>query len=196
MLAAAQQIEVTTQGGSWIPWVAVGAVAAAIIAALASRAADRRDRRRTLYSDAYRAGLAWVEALYRVRRRDPNKPYELAGQFHQLQEQIDFHQGWISSESSELGRAYERFISAIKQLTVEEIRSAWRNDPCRPEDGFTLQDEHHPDVKPVKDQFIEDARDHLAIGRFWRRRGLKQRYSDEAWQRMNAARSPARGGTS
>ena len=89
-----------------------------------------------MYATAYEAALDWLEMLYRVRRRDSNKTYDLADRFHDLQKTIDYHQGWIGTESKELGRAYRHFVRTVKALTVNEIRQAWKSPPCKPEDGF------------------------------------------------------------
>jgi hypothetical protein len=171
---------------AWIPTAALAAGFFALAGIAMNRYCDRRDQRRTLYAEAYRAALAWVEMLYRVRRRDPSDPYPLAAQFHTLQEGIDFHQGWIDSESLWLGRAYRRLVRSIKALTFGEIKNAWKNAPCSPDDGFSLAEETHPPVAAAKEQFIGDLRDHLSLHPLNRRR-LRQRYSDDNWQRVLAS---------
>lgn len=169
-----------------LDWLPVAALVTGVVtlAGMAwTRMNQRRDQRRTLYAESFKAALAWVEMLYRVRRRGPDQTYELAGQFHSLQEKIDFHQGWIAAESRALGRAYCRLVLVVKHLTFEPIKAAWKEAPCRPEDGFSLAEETHPPVARAKDQFIEDLRDHLSLNPV-RRRTLRRRYSDEQWERV------------
>src|SRR4051812_37730383 len=98
---------------------------------------SRRDRRRDLYSEAYRAVVSWAEMPYRVRRRDSQKPHELVALFHELQEAIDYHDGWISIESPELARAYRHFVDQVKSKTSPAIKQAWADPPCDPAEGFT-----------------------------------------------------------
>lgn len=178
-----------TSGGDgvpdWIPWAAIVAGLVTIGMAIASRYTDRRDRRRELYAAGYQAALAWMEMLYRVRRRDPDRPYDLAGEFHKLQEAIDFHQAWIDSESVSFGRAYRRLVLTIKALTIDEIKAAWKAAPCRPEDGFSLADKTHPPVEEAKEQFIRDLQDHLSLqpSRRW---NLNDRYDDYHWTQIKA----------
>jgi hypothetical protein len=175
-----------------IPWAAVAAGIFTLAGLAISRFSERRDRRRTLYSEAYRAALAWVEMLYRVRRRDPEHPYELAAQFHKLQEDIDFYQGWIESESIAFGRAYRHLVLEVKALTLPDIQAAWAAGPVDPQQGFSLQGETHPPVEPAKQQFLKDLRAHLSL-KPADRLALRSRYSDENWQRVRAAitKSPA-----
>ena len=163
----------------WIPVAAVVTGAISLIGIAMNRYVDRRDRRRTLYAEAYKAAVAWVEMLYRVRRRDPQHPYELAARFHEVQECVDFHQGWIDAEHVAFGRAYRQLVSEIKRLTFDEIKEAWRSPPCDPNDGFSLEAEVHPPLAEAKGTFVADLRDHMSL-RPWRRRALKRRYRDEA----------------
>jgi hypothetical protein len=163
----------------WIPIAAVVAGAFSLIGIALNRYVDRRDRRRTLYAEAYKSAVAWVEMLYRVRRRDPDRPYELAVQFHEIQESIDFHQGWIDAEHVALGRAYRRLVAEIKRLTFDEIKQAWRSPPCDPNDGFSLEAEVHPPVAEAKGTFIADLRDHMSL-RPWRRQALMRRYRHQS----------------
>jgi hypothetical protein len=163
----------------WIPVAALVTGALSLIGIAVNRYVDRRDRRRTLYAEAYKAAVAWVEMLYRVRRRDPERPYELAARFHEVQERVDFHQGWIDAEHVAFGRAYRQLVAEIKRLTFDEIKEAWRNPPCDPNDGFSLEAEVHPPVAEAKGTFVADLRDHMSL-RPWRRQALKRRYRDEA----------------
>lgn len=178
----------TSGGGGvpdWIPWAAIVAGLFTVATGIAGRYADRRDRRRDLYAAGYQAALAWVEMLYRVRRRDPERPYPLAEQFHELQEAIDFHQAWIDGESVAFGRAYRRLVMTVKALTVDEIKKAWKAEPCRPEDGFSLEAETHPPIERAKEQFISDLQDHMALnpsGRW----NLHDRYDDHNWTAIKA----------
>lgn len=168
----------------WIPVAALVAAAVSLISLGFNRLWDRRDRRRTLYSNAYQAALSWEEMFYRVRRRDPDKLYVVAKRFHAIQEQIDFHQGWIASESAALGRAYCRLILTIKAHALEPIRAAWLQPPVSPDDGFSVDPIGGRQIDEAKERFIADLRDHLS---FWpqRRLALRKRYRDAKWEQIN-----------
>jgi hypothetical protein len=177
-----------THSSSAIPeWIPISALIAGVISLVGlalNRAWDRRDRRRSLYADAYQAALAWGEMYYRVRRRDLERPYELAQQFHAIQEKIDFHQGWIASESEYLGRAYCRLVLTIKALTVDHIRQAWAESPVSPSDGFTVSPVAVAELEQAKDRFICDLRRHLSFNPF-RRGALAWGYSDKQWKQIS-----------
>jgi hypothetical protein len=170
---------------SVVPWAALVAAVTALAVAWSTRLGQRQDVRRSLYSEAYKAALSWVEMLYRVRRRDPAKQHALVEQFHTLQEQLDYYQGWIESESRSLGRAYRDLVATLKRATAGPIRQAWREDPCDPADGFAIELQDLDDVTAAKDTFIDAARDHLTVFRFWRRIALQRRYTDGAWTPMS-----------
>lgn len=139
---------------------------------------SRLDRRRDLYSDAYRAVVSWAEMPYRVRRRDPKQPYEIVGVFHDLQESIDYHDGWISTESPELARAYRAFVRKVKKESAPAIKQAWAAEPCDPADGFSPPESTAmPDVETAKGQFLADVRDHLSFDPN-RSRALRERYPE------------------
>jgi hypothetical protein len=168
----------------WIPISALIAGVISLIGLALNRAWDRRDRRRNLYADAYQAALAWGEMFYRVRRRDPERPYELAQQFHAIQEKIDFHQGWIASESKYLGRAYCRLVLQIKAFTVEHIRGAWAEAPASPDEGFSVAPVAASELERAKDLFIRDLRRHLSFNPV-RRGALAWGYDDKRWAEIS-----------
>ena len=136
----------------------------------------RRDRRRDLYSAAYKAVVAWAEMYYRVRRRDPEKPYEIVELFHELQGEIDYHDGWISIESPELARAYREFVRLVKTKTEPTINTAWTEPPCKPRDDYTSPSgANQPSIEAERRRFLADVNDHLSWN-YKRRRALKERY--------------------
>jgi hypothetical protein len=158
-----------------IPWAAILAGLIALLVAGWNQLESRRDRRRTLYSEAYRAALEWVELYYRVRRRDPENPHELVPLFHTAQESINYYQGWLSTESEVLGRAYCAFVDEVKRTTKPLLNEAWSDEPCDPTEGLVLSDEKHPQVAVAKRQFLADVSDHLSLD-FGRRARLRARY--------------------
>lgn len=170
----------------WIPLASLVAAAASLIGLFVNRLSDRRDRRRSLYSDAYQAAVGWGELYYRVRRRDPGSPYEVAARFHEVQEQINFHQSWIDSESAALGRAYCRLVLRTKALTLQPIREAWAASPALPADGFSVAPVSPAELGAARERFVADLRDHLSWWP-WRRLALRARYTKKKWAAIQVA---------
>jgi hypothetical protein len=152
---------------STVPWAAfiaaVSALTVALLNVLYSQWSSRVDRRRNLYSEAYKAAMAWVEMVYRVRRRSSDSEDDLVERFHDLQENIAFHEGWLATESPELARSYCKLIDAVRERASPLIRSAWSEDP-RPRSQPSDDGDEHPDVQAARDAFLLDAQEHLS---FW-----------------------------
>jgi hypothetical protein len=158
---------------------AAGALLLAILRALTWIINAPRDRRRDLYGRAYQDAMAWLEMLYRIRRRgnDDSSDRELVERFHSAQERIDHHRGWLGSESRYLARSYCRLVRAIKHETEPLIQAAWQQ-PGRPPGQPTSDDERHPMIEQYSLDFLTDVRLHLslwpvfpAIRLAWRNRG-------------------------
>ena len=163
----------------YFPWAGVLAGIVALAIALWNQTQNRRARRRDLYSDAYKAVVAWEELYYRVCRRDPDRPYELVELFHAAQEAIDYHDGWIRLESEALGRSYRRFVRDVKTSAAPFIKRAWAGPPCKPEDGFSPPEGEEETLKigPLKRQFLNDVSDHLSLLP-WRWGQVRNRYQE------------------
>lgn len=152
-----------------------------------------RDRRRELYGRAYQDAMAWVEMLYRVRRRtaEPQDERELIDRFHDLQERIDYHRGWLASESRYLTRSYCRLVLVIKRATEPLIQVAWEQPPRTP--GAAAPDgEVHVNVEADSLRFLKDVRLQLS---FWpllplARLAWRNREQDASKHRRDSASGP------
>jgi hypothetical protein len=108
---------------AWAPETAVRrsgvTVLLAVLRALALWATGKRDRQRELYIRAYKTAMAWRGMVYRVRRRAEGVEAErtLIDRFHELQEEIDYYQGWTAGESRWMGRSFCGPVAAIKEAT-------------------------------------------------------------------------------
>ena len=140
---------------------AAATISVAALSALAAYLATRRDRRRTLYSEAVKAAVAWEEMLYRVRRREAGTERDLVQSFHEIQDQQAYYRAWIGSESQYMKRSYDRLISEVKSTTSDLILEAW-DKPVRPLPANALPDDDHPDVDACIDAFLADVRSHLS----------------------------------
>ena len=155
---------------------AIATLGAALIAAVAAYLAGKRDRRRSLYGEAYKAALGWVELLYRVRRRTAESEMHLVDRFHDHQESLNFYVGWIAAESKYMSRSYGRLVKAVKGVTEPLITAAW-NEGLRPFPGNAVPEDTHPDLTIESNRFLKDVRAHLSPWKFrkiavaWRNRG-------------------------
>ena len=142
---------------------AVSAVSVAFISAALARIFAQRDRRRQMYGEAFRTALEWRETVYRVRRRDntPAHDRELVDKFHDLQERLDFYEGWIASESRFIRRSYMKLVNAAKSATREELRAAWDTPG---QTGNADPGDAHPSISSAaKDGFLRDVRGQLSL---------------------------------
>jgi hypothetical protein len=154
---------------------ALGTIIVAILSALAAYLANKRERRRRLYGEAIRAAVRWKEMLYRVRRRVKADEPALIQRFHDLQDDLSFYEAWVGAESKYMKASYDRFVASVKGATEELIRDAWATAPrARPTE--TPLDELHPDLAPLVEAFLKDARSHLSpwpwrkLAVWWRNR--------------------------
>lgn len=153
-----------------VPIIAGSAtILAATLTACWTTVRGRKDRQRELYGQAYEVAMAWREMVYRVRRRAEGAEAEqaLVDRFHQLQEKIDFYQGWIGSESVFMCRSYATLVGEIKNLTQAEINLAWGETVRRTPVGGLLPDDKHPDVSDPSARFLKDARSHVSSRNFF-----------------------------
>lgn len=144
---------------------ACSAIVLAVLGGLARYVTGKRERQRDLYSKAYKAALSWQEMVYRVRRRADGEDADraLIARFHDLQEEIDYYQGWIASESPWLGRSYCRLVADMKEATRDCIIGAWNEEQRRAPMEGTLPKDNHPNCTETSDRFLFDVRAHLSI---------------------------------
>mgnify|MGYP001496572196 CR=1 FL=1 len=140
---------------------AAATIIVAILSALAAYLGVKRERRRSLYSDAVKAAVAWEEMLYRVRRRGEGAERGLIDRFHELQDSLTFYDAWVGSDSKYMSRSYRKLTTGVKKATEDLIKSAWQ-DPIRPVPGDARDGEAHPDIGRYVDAFLADVRSHLS----------------------------------
>lgn len=138
-------------------------IATGILTLLISRYFDRSTKRQEMFANAYKSVLAWREMLYKIRRRDNSKSMEieLIGEFHKLQQDIDFYQGMLSAENKALGISYKTFVLAVKKKTGALIHSAWKIKGKTPKSDDHAKAEH-PNIEEESEIFLTDVRDWLS----------------------------------
>lgn len=125
--------------------------------------AEKRLRRRTLFGEAYKSAMAWLELVGRVRRRDAGRKAEvdLIERFHSLQEEILYHRGWIGSESVYMQRSYDLLVREVKRRSSLMIQEAWVAQPMDIPSA-SLAASRFPDASGPADRFLRDVRRHLS----------------------------------
>jgi hypothetical protein len=144
-----------------------------------TRLSARRDTRRNLHSEAYKAALAWREMLYRVRRRPPDDTanWRLIDRFHELQEELDYYQGWLCTESRYLGHSYSRMVGKIKTECEPRLVAAWKAPLRDPSEGAPVG-EDHPQITETTTMFLRDVRSYLS---FWQLPKLFVMWRNRKW---------------
>ncbi|MDV3267232.1 hypothetical protein [Mycobacterium avium] len=142
---------------------AASAIVVALLSAFIARVFVGRDRRRGMYGQAFRAALEWQEMLHRVRRRNNTEENDrvIVDKFHDLQERLDFHEGWIGSESKYMRRSYRKLVHASKSAMLSHIQAAW-DKPGK--NGNADPDATHPAIdQEMIDGYLRDVRAHLSL---------------------------------
>jgi hypothetical protein len=136
----------------------------AVLRAFAFLVSGKRERERELYGNAYRAAMAWRQMLYRVRTRPPGGAQELLNRFDELQVEIDYYQGWVSSEGRWIGRSYYRLVTEIQDKTIPLLQLAWKMSD---EERLPTNDDRdaagHPATQRDSERFFDDVRNHLSF---------------------------------
>jgi hypothetical protein len=177
-------------GPEWTPLVAATLAGLIAVVTLAiNTTAGRRDRRRGLYSDAYRATMAWIEMAYRAHHAKPEDDGKFLDGYHTLWEDVRYYQGWLLMESAELGYSFAQFKEAVQLVCEGVIETAWANRTDAPKSLEALPVEPGPETfRYEQDLFLQDARDQLSANPFTRaamRRRVKRRIAEEGGARVS-----------
>lgn len=122
-----------------------------------------RERRREMYANAYRDCMTWEEMFYRVRRREEDGSIDrvLIDKFHDLQEALAFHEGWINSESHAMGIAFASFKKDVKFACEASVVAAW-SEPGLAHGAQLPKEPSWPDISECACEFQEATRLHLS----------------------------------
>lgn len=142
---------------------AFASISVAILTATAAYLSAKRERRRSLYGECVKAAIAWVELLYRVRRRGSadEAASALDERFHEAQESLAYYSGWVGSDSKFMARSYRTLVSEVKAQTSTAIQDAWGQEGRAP-GSPPSEGDVHPDISAAVDRFLRDVRSHLS----------------------------------
>lgn len=152
---ATAHIVVITADSSFGPaeWATIIAAAIAAVVAVAgyvrTQAWARRERRAKAFADALAAIEDYLEAPYRVRRRQaatPEARTALTSILNDLQARIALHRAWLQVEAPAVAEAYEALVSAARAEAGTQMTDAWNSAPLANDADMNLKVAYaHPD---------------------------------------------------
>ena len=149
-------------------------IIAALIAALVvvtgymlTQAQARRERRAREFADALAAVEEYLEAPYRIRRRQaatPEAREALTSALSDLQARIALHRAWLQVEAPAVGHAYEAFVSAARSEAGVQMAEAWNAAPLTSDTDMNLKVAYpHPNSDAEGAKVIAAMRQHLRL---------------------------------
>jgi hypothetical protein len=150
-------------------------VIAALIAALVAvtgymltQAQARRERRAREFAEALAAVEEYLEAPYRIRRRQSATPAArdaLSNTTSDLQARIARHRAWLHVEAPIVASAYDALIAAARSEAGVQMTEAWKSAPLSSDSEMNLEVAYlHPMSDAERDMVIAIMRHDL---RFW-----------------------------
>ena len=149
-------------------------IIAALIAALVvvagymlTQAQARRERRAKEFADALAAVEEYLEAPYRIRRRQaatPEAREALTSALSNLQARIALHCAWLQVEAPAVGHAYEALVSAARSEAGAQMAEAWNTSPLTSDTDMNLEVAYpHPNSDAERAKVIAAMRQHLRL---------------------------------
>ena len=150
----------------------------------------RKDSLRKDFAEALAAVERYAELPYRILRRQDSTP-EVRGriveQAHEVQQDILFHKSWVRIQSSEVARAYDALLRAMREEAGAAMTQAWNTAPItRDEDmplgvGFSF-----PQMDAERIKYVEAVR--------WQLQPMVLRWARERlvpWLTKHISREPS-----
>lgn len=119
----------------------LGAMGAAAIAAVVAVKAykgqqkeGRRQQRATFYAEAVRAVEDYLEAPYRIRRRDGSAAArrELTQHVSDVKSRISFYTAWMAIHGTDaVASSYDAFVRAAQSEAGQQMTAAWHTRPTK-----------------------------------------------------------------
>jgi len=152
---------------AWL--VAIPAVGSLVVLA-ATRAGEAKARRREMFARAFAACQAYREFPYVVRRRGTSDPeaerLRISGELRQVQQELAFCVGWMTTESKAVSEAYREFVDSVRAVAGGEIRKAWESEPTGSDRDMSMIVDLSG-IKIAEDSYLAAVRRHLSFIR-WR----------------------------
>jgi hypothetical protein len=134
---------------------------------MAVQAQTRRERRAKLFADALAAVEEYLEAPYRIRRRQtatPETREALATSLSDRQARIALHRAWLQVEAPAVGQAYGAFITAARSEAGIQMTEAWEATPLTRDTDMNFKIAYpHPKSDAERARVIDAMRQHLRL---------------------------------
>jgi hypothetical protein len=189
---ATTHIVVVTSDTTFGPaeWATITAAAIAALVAVAgyfiAQARARRERRAKAFADALAAVEDYLEAPYRVRRRQASTPEAraaLTSALNDLQARIELHRAWLQVEAPAVADAYEALVSAARTEAGTQMADAWNSTPPANDGDMNLRVAYeHPEADTQRLLVIRSMRRELRLWS-WRARRRRNHADDLAGPR-------------
>jgi hypothetical protein len=146
----------------------IAAVIAALVAVtgyMLTQAQGRRERRAREFADALTAVEEYLEAPYRIRRRQAATPEArdaLTNALSDLQARIAHHRAWLHVEAPAVAQAYDALIAAARSEAGVQMKDAWNSAPLTSDADMNLKVAYqHPNSDAERDKVIAVMRQNL-----------------------------------
>jgi hypothetical protein len=139
----------------------IALLSSAVLAAVVKNSQAQATKHKELVAAASKSVFKRVEMYYRIRRRtkDTADVIKIRDMFHQIQEENEYFRVLLVAESKWHGERYALYIKAIRQLTQQPTREAWKQKPFGPD--AEVKSEHRPNharIEELSMQFAKDSR--------------------------------------
>jgi hypothetical protein len=151
----------------------VAALVAAVVSLVTLAASGRRarqDRQRQLFADAFEACIEYREFAYIVRRRRDDSVDEVAritGAMNGVQTRLRSLEARLRVEAPRVGAAFSKLVAKTRDVAGSQIRAGWESDPVSPDRTGRIEDVDFAPLASTEAEFLDAARDHLAILPWW-----------------------------
>lgn len=146
----------------------IAALIAAFVAVtgyMLTQAQARRERRAREFADALAVVEEYLEAPYRIRRRQTATPEArdaLTSALSDLQARIAHHRGWLHVEAPAVAQAYDDLIAAARSEAGVQMTEAWKSAPLTSDADMNLKVAYqHPTSDAERDKVIAVMRRNL-----------------------------------
>ncbi len=155
--------------------VIIAALIAALVAVagyMLTQAWARRERRAKAFADALAAVEEYLEAPYRIRRRQGSTPEvrsALTAALSDLQARIALHRAWLQVEAPAVGHAYDDLVTAARAEAGTQMADAWNATPLTNDTEMNLKVAYpHPQADAERAKVAAAMRRHLRAWRGWK----------------------------
>jgi hypothetical protein len=151
----------------------VAALVAAVVSLITLAASGRRarqDRQRQLFADAFETCIEYREFAYIVRRRRDDSVDEvtrITGAMSEVQTRLRSLEARLQVEAPRVGAAYSKLVAETRDVAGSQIRAGWESDHVPPDRTGRIEDVDFAPLASTESEFLDAARDHLAVLAWW-----------------------------